>query len=119
MRAAAHLTRAEVHPFTADFHALVALPVLRVLDGRDGSEVRAGSFRAHAVLSSSARFQAARLAAASYVLCRNSNSVSRGDAAVRTSSYMRMYSPMSWRYEAAAGRTGAVWKPGGSGAAYA
>src|ERR1700682_1313870 len=89
------LAGAQVHPLSADLHTLVALPVLRVFHRRDALEVRTGCFRHHRVLSSAARSHFARSAAASYVLCRNSIKVSRGDEAVRMLSYGRRNSPSS------------------------
>src|SRR5271154_6258774 len=48
------------------------------------------SFReCYRVRSSSARFHFARLAPASYVLCRNSSSAARGAGSRRASSYIR------------------------------
>ena len=43
-RRAALLARSQVHPLRPDFDAFFALETLRVLDVRDGAEVRAGGF---------------------------------------------------------------------------
>src|SRR5262245_36810977 len=55
-------------------------------------------------------------APASYVLCRNSSSVSRGDSDRRTASYIRINSLSCLFHPADGGRTVSSSSPGGAGA---
>src|SRR4051812_26048074 len=108
MCCAAALAGAQMHPLSAGLDAFLAHVLPRVLQGLHAADMSAAyvhgssSYRGpdtagrdHDRRSSSLRFQFARVAAASYVLCRNSSSTFRGDAAVRTSSYPRKNSPNS------------------------
>src|SRR5215467_9781022 len=109
-----------MHPTVADFDAIFTLVLLRGLEFNllQMTASLVESFHAD-FLSSDSRSQCASDAPASYVLCAKSRISDGGDFAWRTSSYI---SKNSWRlasYLAAAGRTGQVAYPGGSGAVYA
>src|SRR5947209_20226465 len=118
--AAAHVaareTEPQVDPRIARLEALFAA-FLTGMPDLDLVEMRALFF--HFSHSRWARSQLPRRAPASYVLSRNSYSVSSGEAACRTSSYMRMNSPSCVFLPAAAGRTCAFSSPSGAGIVYA
>src|SRR5690242_17506089 len=90
VRAAALLARSQMDPLAADFDALVADALLRMLHCRHRFDVLTRSI-AHR--SSSFRSHLPSVAPASYVDCRKSIRAALGDGEARTSSYFRKNSP--------------------------